>query len=93
MRAKMRRRITDYRFTTAEPCRIEGKAGEFALAGTTLLHAFKTEWITKARYVRAEITSKQHSSRPPKERDLACAMPGCMNHLDATCDGQYFPVG
>lgn len=54
--AEKRRRIMDYRFAMAEPCRIEGKAGEFALTGTTLLHAFKTEWITNTRYVQAHIT-------------------------------------
>jgi len=77
----------------AEPDCIEGKTGELALAGATVGDILEAQRIAKSRDVHEHVRSEQHTSGPPKQRDLPRAMPGNVNDVDASGDGQGFAVG
>jgi hypothetical protein len=90
--AETRRRVMEDRIAMIEPSSIEREAGEFGLACTTVFKVLEAERITEAHDVRADIAREHHSSRAPKQRDLAGAMPGSIDCFDATSNGQCFCI-
>jgi hypothetical protein len=90
--AKARRCIASDRLAVAEAGGFEGKAGEFALAGTAFPQILESERITQTHDIHADIAREEHSSRTPQQRDVSGTMSRSMDHLNTAGDVQYFAI-